>query len=33
METAFTNSASQNGYKLNSLIQFAIFGAQMGMIW
>jgi multimeric flavodoxin WrbA len=31
--TAFTNSASQSGDKLNALIQFAIFGAQMGMIW
>ena len=31
--SAFTNSASQSGDKLNSLIQFAIFGAQMGMIW
>ena len=30
---AFTNSASQNGDKLSSLIQLAIFGAQMGMIW
>ncbi|MBV8274952.1 MAG: flavodoxin family protein [Verrucomicrobia bacterium] len=31
--SAFTNSASQSGDKLNALIQFAIFGAQMGMIW
>jgi NAD(P)H dehydrogenase (quinone) len=31
--SAFTNSASQSGDKLNSLIQFAVFGAQMGMIW
>ena len=30
---AFTNSASQNGDKLSSLIQLAVFGAQMGMIW
>lgn len=30
---AFTNSASQNGDKLSTLIQLAIFGAQMGMIW
>jgi NAD(P)H dehydrogenase (quinone) len=29
----FTNSASQNGDKLSSLIQLAIFAAQMGMIW
>jgi NAD(P)H dehydrogenase (quinone) len=31
--SAFTNSASQSGDKLNSLIQFVIFGAQMGLIW
>lgn len=30
---AFTNSASQSGDKLNSLVQLAIFGAQQGMIW
>jgi len=30
---AFTNSASQSGDKLSTLIQLAIFGAQMGMIW
>jgi multimeric flavodoxin WrbA len=30
---AFTNSASQNGDKLSTLIQLTIFGAQMGMIW
>jgi multimeric flavodoxin WrbA len=29
----FTNSASQNGDKLSSLIQLAVFGAQMGMFW
>jgi NAD(P)H dehydrogenase (quinone) len=29
----FTNSASQNGDKLSTLIQLAIFAAQMGMIW
>lgn len=29
----FTNSASQSGDKLSTLIQFAIFAAQMGMIW
>ena len=30
---AFTNSASQNGDKLSSLMQLTIFGAQMSMIW
>lgn len=30
---AFTNSASQSGDKLNSLIQLAVFGAQHGMVW
>lgn len=29
----FTNSASQSGDKLNTLVDFAIFAAQMGMIW
>jgi multimeric flavodoxin WrbA len=29
----FTNSASQNGDKLSSLIQLSIFAMQMGMIW
>lgn len=29
----FTNSASQSGDKLNSLIQMAIFAAQHGMVW
>jgi NAD(P)H dehydrogenase (quinone) len=29
----FTNSASQSGDKLNTLIDFAVFAAQMGMIW
>lgn len=29
----FTNSGSQNGDKLNTLIQLAIFAAQHGMIW
>ena len=29
----FTNSASQNGDKLSSLIQLVVFAAQMGMIW
>lgn len=31
--TGFTNSGSQSGDKLNSLIQFTVFAAQMGMIW
>jgi NAD(P)H dehydrogenase (quinone) len=30
---AFTNSASQNGDKLCTLLQLAIFAMQMGMIW
>jgi NAD(P)H dehydrogenase (quinone) len=29
----FTNSASQSGDKLNTLIDFVVFAAQMGMIW
>jgi NAD(P)H dehydrogenase (quinone) len=29
----FTNSASQNGDKLSTLIQLSVFAAQMGMIW
>lgn len=29
----FTNSASQNGDKLNTLVQLAIFAAQHSMIW
>lgn len=29
----FTNSASQSGDKLNSLIQLMVFAAQQGMIW
>ncbi|HEY8085021.1 MAG TPA: flavodoxin family protein [Methylophilaceae bacterium] len=29
----FTNSASQSGDKLNTLVQLAIFAAQHGMIW
>jgi multimeric flavodoxin WrbA len=29
----FTNSASQSGDKLNSLVQLAIFAAQHGVIW
>jgi multimeric flavodoxin WrbA len=33
LAAGFTNSASQNGDKLNSLIQLAIFAAQHGMVW
>lgn len=33
LAAGFTNSSSQNGDKLNSLIQLAIFAAQHGMIW
>jgi multimeric flavodoxin WrbA len=33
LAAGFTNSASQSGDKLNSLIQLAIFGAQHGMLW
>lgn len=29
----FTNSASQSGDKLNTLIQMAVFAAQHGMVW
>jgi multimeric flavodoxin WrbA len=29
----FTNSASQNGDKLSTLMQLAVFAMQMGMIW
>jgi multimeric flavodoxin WrbA len=29
----FTNSASQNGDKLSTLFQLAVFAMQMGMIW
>jgi multimeric flavodoxin WrbA len=29
----FTNSASQSGDKLSTLIQLAVFAAQHGMIW
>ena len=29
----FTNSASQNGDKLSTLLQLAVFAMQMGMIW
>ncbi|WP_370156612.1 flavodoxin family protein [Ferrovibrio sp.] len=33
LAAGFTNSASQSGDKLNSLIQLAIFAAQHGMLW
>jgi NAD(P)H dehydrogenase (quinone) len=33
LAAGFTNSGSQSGDKLNSLIQLAVFGAQHGMIW
>ncbi len=33
LAAGFTNSASQSGDKLNSLIQLSIFAAQHGMIW
>lgn len=33
LAAGFTNSASQSGDKLNSLVQLAIFAAQHGMVW
>jgi NAD(P)H dehydrogenase (quinone) len=33
LAAGFTNSASQSGDKLNSLIQLAVFAMQHGMIW
>jgi NAD(P)H dehydrogenase (quinone) len=33
LAAGFTNSGSQSGDKLNTLIQLAVFGAQQGMIW
>lgn len=33
LAAGFTNSASQSGDKLNSLVQLAVFAAQHGMIW
>lgn len=33
LAAGFTNSASQSGDKLNSLVQLAIFAAQHGMLW
>lgn len=33
LAAGFTNSGSQSGDKLNSLVQLAVFAAQHGMIW
>lgn len=33
LAAGFTNSGSQSGDKLNTLIQFAVFAAQHGMLW
>jgi multimeric flavodoxin WrbA len=33
LAAGFTNSASQSGDKLNSLVQLAVFAAQHGMVW
>ncbi len=33
LAAGFTNSASQSGDKLNSLIQLSVFAAQHGMLW
>lgn len=33
LAAGFTNSGSQNGDKLNSLVQLVIFAAQHGMVW
>jgi multimeric flavodoxin WrbA len=33
LAAGFTNSASQSGDKLNTLVQLAVFAAQHGMIW
>jgi NAD(P)H dehydrogenase (quinone) len=33
LAAGFTNSASQSGDKLNTLIQLAVYAAQHGMIW
>lgn len=33
LAAGFTNSASQSGDKLNTLVQLAIFAAQHGMLW
>jgi multimeric flavodoxin WrbA len=33
LAAGFTNSGSQSGDKLNSLLQLAVFAAQHGMIW
>ncbi len=33
LAAGFTNSGSQSGDKLNSLVQLAVFAAQQGMLW
>lgn len=33
LAAGFTNSSSQSGDKLNSLVQMAVYAAQQGMIW
>lgn len=33
LAAGFTNSASQNGDKLSTLMQLVVFAAQMGMVW
>lgn len=33
LAAGFTNSASQSGDKLNSLVQLTVFAAQHGMVW
>lgn len=33
LAAGFTNSASQSGDKLNTLVQLAVFAAQHGMLW
>ncbi len=33
LAAGFTNSASQSGDKLNTLVQMAVFAAQHGMVW
>jgi NAD(P)H dehydrogenase (quinone) len=33
LAAGFTNSASQSGDKLNSLVQLSVFAAQHGMVW
>ncbi|MCV6610978.1 MAG: flavodoxin family protein [Amphritea sp.] len=33
LAAGFTNSSSQSGDKLNSLVQMAVYAAQQGMVW